>query len=69
MEQIITALSNRNVGMMETWNAGFKRCEQRNPRPTIIPLFQNSIIPLIGIALKVQLLPKAHVCCPQNETD
>jgi len=61
MEQIITALSNRNVGMMETWNAGFKRCEQRNPRPTIIPL--------IGIALKVQSLPKAHVCCPQNETD
>jgi hypothetical protein len=54
---------------MEKWNTGFKRCEQYNIIPPTIPLFQNSIIPLIGMALKVQLSPKAHVCCAQKETD
>jgi hypothetical protein len=55
--------------MMEKWNAGFKRCEQCNIILPTIPLFQNSIIPLIGMALKVQLSPKVHMCCAQKETD
>jgi hypothetical protein len=69
MQKTTTALSNRNVGMMEKWNTAFKRCEQYNIIPPTIPLFQNSIIPLIGMALKVQLSPKAHLCCAQKETD
>jgi hypothetical protein len=69
MEQTTMALSNRNVGMMEEWNDVLKKWGPCNIRPPIVPLFQNSIIPLIGIAQKEQLSPTVHLCCAQQEAE
>jgi hypothetical protein len=69
MAQTTMALSNWNVGMMEDWNDVLKKCGSCNIRPPIVPLFQNSIIPLIGIAQKKQLTLTGHLRCAQRETE
>jgi hypothetical protein len=69
MAQTTMALSNRNVGMIEDWNDVLKKCSPCNIRPLAVALFQNSIIPLIGIAQKEQLSPTVHLCCAQREAE
>jgi hypothetical protein len=69
MAQTSMALSNRNVGMMEDWNDVVKKCGSCNIRPPIVPLFQNSIIPLLDIAQKKHLPLTVHWCCARGETE
>jgi hypothetical protein len=69
MEQTILALSYRNVGMMEEWNDVLKKWGPCSIRSPIVPLFQNFIIPLIGIAQKAQFSPTVHLCCAERETE